>query len=519
MGHVGLMKEPFILVVDTNGNYYIAGPYGYGGTEYGAIYKSTDGGMSWVAHLGAVPCSGIVISVCYDAPHHRILFYHDPALVDHHMVDYKLSDHPSAPDTWGTSIHVGSDVFDDPRKWAALSGGLTAAVYESGDPSEAYVRTFNFDTNTLGTPVKVDSNTPVYYQWITGVTPGVSNDYLWITVLTDDFSKLHCWRWTPPSTLQSVDVPFPVDGGTSPVIQLHESHGGGDRIHWVFKDDFDDASHPWLNTAHVDWATLSASSITGIQLNFPCRYPVGCIDPANDKLHVFVMNQTNWNWYRVTYDVLLDTWYDPVRTTYQQLSSSAFNLAFATFYDTKWKLLYSLHDLDTDLYYLGEPGPPVWCSPEAASVGLGSTSPVIFWINKVGYPCRDISINGWKDEDGHTDNLYPSLHDPAGIDNLTYVKSPTNPAHEIYRTKLCSMTAPTEADSNTRLTFTYRSNFTGNVLNFKLRIQQGTTTIIEKTYLGVASASVVTIEYDWTTLEKAAVSDWEDLYAELEAYV
>lgn len=125
-------------------------------------------------------------------------------------------------------------------------------------------------------------------------------------------------------------------------------------------------------------------------------------------------------------------------------------------------------------------------------------------------PEEDISLGEWTDELDGTTDIYTSIDEELPNDS-DYIKSPFLPQANTYKVKLQNAVDPETGNNHSVFC---RFSCSGSA-SIKIRLVEGTTTIAE--WEEEASASIVTVEKVLTTEQADSITDYENLYLELEA--
>lgn len=123
-------------------------------------------------------------------------------------------------------------------------------------------------------------------------------------------------------------------------------------------------------------------------------------------------------------------------------------------------------------------------------------------------PISDTTDGGWTSSSNGT-VLFDEL-DESSVDDLTYIKSQANVDTDTFRIKLDTLNDPFSSSGHT---LRYRIGRIGSSpsYDFKMQLQQGTTTIAEWEHLDV-STSLTTYAQTLTSDQTDAITDYSDLY-------
>lgn len=125
-------------------------------------------------------------------------------------------------------------------------------------------------------------------------------------------------------------------------------------------------------------------------------------------------------------------------------------------------------------------------------------------------PASDVTDGTWTTSTGGT-VLFDELDEPVA-DDLTYIKSQANVATDTFRIKLDAINDPVGSSGHI---IRYRIARIGASppYNFRIRLQQGVTTIAEWTHIDVGS-TLTTYTQTLTGPQADAITDYTDLYIE-----
>lgn len=133
------------------------------------------------------------------------------------------------------------------------------------------------------------------------------------------------------------------------------------------------------------------------------------------------------------------------------------------------------------------------------------------WKKYIANPYIDSEIIRWVDQNRNIIDIYEALLDE---NDDTYIEGPANSS--VYKTKLDSMSIPDDLYS-VQVVYNYSIGSIPGNANLKVRLLEGSTTIVEYTHISIPST--------WTsarpilTYEQASsITNWGNLYLEFEAY-
>jgi len=125
-------------------------------------------------------------------------------------------------------------------------------------------------------------------------------------------------------------------------------------------------------------------------------------------------------------------------------------------------------------------------------------------------PDADDSVGSWTNETAGT-TLYTSV-DEASSDDTDFIKSPNNPSTSICRLRLSD---PSGAMGDT-MTVAVRCKASAGTVNLAIRLKEGSTVRAQWTDTGLSTAWT-TVTHNLTSGERASITDFTNLYVELEA--
>lgn len=128
-------------------------------------------------------------------------------------------------------------------------------------------------------------------------------------------------------------------------------------------------------------------------------------------------------------------------------------------------------------------------------------------------PDLDDLDGGWTDHAGGT-NLAVAIDEIAASD-ADFIRSGTNPSQDIARVRLSDPSGSVDTAQPVTIRYRYAKNGSG-VMNIAARLKQGTTVIAEWLHEAVLTSHVTAAQV-LTPGEKAAISNWNDLFLEFEA--
>jgi hypothetical protein len=128
-------------------------------------------------------------------------------------------------------------------------------------------------------------------------------------------------------------------------------------------------------------------------------------------------------------------------------------------------------------------------------------------------PDADDTTGGWRNETNATP-LFPSVDEVAPANDSDFIHSSASPSADVCRFRLSNPVAFLQPNAKIRVR--YRREGTGGTVSLILRLKQGTTTIATRTFSNISS-SFVTTETTLTGGEYIAITDFNDLFIELQA--
>lgn len=175
---------------------------------------------------------------------------------------------------------------------------------------------------------------------------------------------------------------------------------------------------------------------------------------------------------------------------------------------------------DPDQFGVGVVASP---GPLQAITGVPFADPDIFGGGAVSSlapaflrPDADDSNNGWINELGQTTGLWASVDESVASDS-DFIKSPQNPSGQILRLRLSDPTSGVDPAQAQSLNYRYGKDFDEQALNVTVRLVQGVSTVIASwDHLGVA-VGYVTAQQSLTAPQIAAITDYADLFVEIES--
>lgn len=134
-------------------------------------------------------------------------------------------------------------------------------------------------------------------------------------------------------------------------------------------------------------------------------------------------------------------------------------------------------------------------------------------LYQISRPISDTILGSWTDQDGGVTNIYLSIDEdiPSDID---YVKSPNLPLANTYKFKLENVDNP-GIDVHHGLSIRARKPNDVGSLRLTVRLLEGSTLIATRQTL--VGLSWVTFGFDFTEAEVGNITDYSNLYVELEA--
>jgi hypothetical protein len=132
-------------------------------------------------------------------------------------------------------------------------------------------------------------------------------------------------------------------------------------------------------------------------------------------------------------------------------------------------------------------------------------------------PDLDSSVGSWADEGGATSNLYQSIDEETPNDT-DYVQSEPNPSNSKYKVRLSNPGTAVNTDEPVTVRYRYRKSGAATT-DITVTLVQGASTVIASNSHAGVTTTVTAGSFVLSTGEKAAVTDWDDLFLEFEGDV
>lgn len=129
-------------------------------------------------------------------------------------------------------------------------------------------------------------------------------------------------------------------------------------------------------------------------------------------------------------------------------------------------------------------------------------------------PNGDITTTSWVQTGGTGGSFYTCCNSGTSPDDTTFVTSAVNPTAQVLEFTLFPGSVPTDMTGHKLRVRARLNGATGSLL---LRVKQGTTTIGTVTGVALTAGSFVWVEFDLTSLQAAAITDYTTLRGHLEA--
>lgn len=130
-------------------------------------------------------------------------------------------------------------------------------------------------------------------------------------------------------------------------------------------------------------------------------------------------------------------------------------------------------------------------------------------------PDADSSVGSWTTHTGASTNLYQQIDETVASD-ADYVKSERDPQNSIYKVSLANPTGSVDTALPVRVKYRYQKPTGVSTTSLTVRLVEDTTTRATWTHSDI-SDTVVEASQSLTTGEKAAITNWSNLYIEFEA--
>jgi len=178
-------------------------------------------------------------------------------------------------------------------------------------------------------------------------------------------------------------------------------------------------------------------------------------------------------------------------------------------------------DVATTAYTLAAPAPTFGTAYDIAGAtyadpdqyGIGSILPQDFLR-----PDADDSNAGWINELGGSTNLFESIDEETPSD-ADYVQSPSSPAGEIFRFRLSDPASSIDPAKAQTFSYRYGKDTSDQTIDVSVRLIQGASTLIAAWEHLDVGTSFVTAEETLTGPQIAAITDYSDLFVEIESVV
>lgn len=131
-------------------------------------------------------------------------------------------------------------------------------------------------------------------------------------------------------------------------------------------------------------------------------------------------------------------------------------------------------------------------------------------------PDSDNSLGGWTDDGGGTTNIYTAI-DEATPSDTDYVQSAQSPSTDTLKVGLSNPTVGVDTNELVKIAARYQKSVASETINLVIKLIEGASTVRATWTINDISDAWVEASYTLSAGEKAAVTDWDNLFLQFEA--